>query len=85
MVGHLTFDEFVILSDMPSLLEFSKTAAAKLKETAQTFYPVMAKADPAQKAPEVTLQFRFLSSSDGTFPSLDALQNALDQTPYRTL
>jgi DNA-binding response OmpR family regulator len=84
-VGHLTFDEFVILSDMPSLLEFAKTAAAKLKETARAFYPVMAKADPALKAAEVTLQFRFLSSSDGTFPSLDALQNALDQTPYRTL
>ncbi|MBN2084642.1 MAG: response regulator [Anaerolineales bacterium] len=85
MVGHLTFDEFVILGDMPSLLEFAQSAAAKLKETAQAFYPVMAKADPAQKAAEVTLQFRFLSSSDGTFPSLDALQNALDQTPYRTL
>jgi DNA-binding response OmpR family regulator len=85
VVGHLTFDEFIILSDMPSLLEFAKTAAARLKETAQAFYPVMAKAVPAQKAPDVTLQFRFLSSSDGTFPSLDALQNALDQTPYRTL
>jgi DNA-binding response OmpR family regulator len=85
VVGHLTFDEFVILSDMPSLFEFAKTAAAKLKETAQAFYPVMAKADPAQKAAEVTLQFRFLSYSDGTFPSLDALQNALDQTPYRTI
>jgi DNA-binding response OmpR family regulator len=85
VVGHLTFDEFVILSDMPSLFDFAKTACGKLKETAQAFYPVMAKADPSQKAAEVTLQFRFLSSSDGTFASLDALQNALDQTPYRTL
>jgi GGDEF domain-containing protein len=85
MVGHLTFDEFIILSDMPSLLEFAKSIAAKLKETAQGFYPVMAKADPSQPAAEVLFQFRFLSSSDGTFPSLDALQNALDQTPHRTL
>jgi DNA-binding response OmpR family regulator len=85
LVGHLTFDEFVILSDMPSLLEFAKTIAAKLKQTAQGFYPVMAKPDPSQPPAEVLFQFRFLSSSDGTFPSLDALQNALDQTPHRTL
>jgi len=85
MVGHLTFDEFVILSDMPSLLEFAKSVAAVLKQTAQGFYPVMAKSDPSQPPAEVVFQFRFLSSSDGTFPSLDALQNALDQTPHRTL
>jgi DNA-binding response OmpR family regulator len=85
LVGHLTFDELVILSDMPTLMDFAKTAAAKLKETARTFYPVLAKSDPSQKAPEVTMDFRFLSSTDGTFPSLDALQDALDQTPYRTL
>ncbi len=43
MVGHLAFDEFVILSDMPSLLEFAKPMAAKLEETARSFYPVMAR------------------------------------------
>jgi DNA-binding response OmpR family regulator len=85
MVGHLTFDELIILSDMPSLFEFTKTVAAKLNQTAQAFYPVMAKPEPAPRTAEVTFQFRFLSSSDGPFPSLDALQNALDQTPYRTL
>jgi DNA-binding response OmpR family regulator len=85
MVGHLAFDEFIILSDMPSLLEFAKAMAGKLQQTAQTFYPVMAKLDSRQTPAEVTLHFRFLSSSDGTFPSLDALQSALDQTPSRTL
>jgi DNA-binding response OmpR family regulator len=85
MVGHLAFDEFVILSDMPSLLAFAKTIATKLNQTAQDFYPVLAKPDAAQPAADVTFQFRFLSSSDGTFPSLDALQDALDQTPHRNL
>jgi DNA-binding response OmpR family regulator len=85
MVGHLTFDEFVILSDMPSLLEFIKSVAATLKETARQFYPVMSKPDDSQRPSEVTFQFRFLSSSDGNFPSLDALQNALEQTPFRNL
>jgi DNA-binding response OmpR family regulator len=85
MVGHLTFDEFVILSDIPSLLEFAKGIASPLKETARGFYPVMAKADPAQRAAEVTFQFRFLSSTDGTFRSLEELQDALNQTPYRIL
>ncbi len=80
-VGHLAFDEFVILSDMPSLFEFAKAMAMKLKETAQAFYPVMG----SQRMADVQFNFRFLSSSDGTFPSLDSLQNALDQTPYRTL
>jgi DNA-binding response OmpR family regulator len=81
MVGHLSFDEFVIISDMPALFDFAKSIAADLKETAQEFYPVMG----PQRTAEVQLGFRFLSSSDGTFPSLDSLQNALDQTPYRTL
>jgi len=85
MVGHLSFNEFVILSDMPSLLEFAKTIAATLDQTARSFYPVMAKLDSIQTPAEVTFQFRFLSSTDGTFPSLDSLQNALDQTPSRTL
>jgi PleD family two-component response regulator len=85
MVGHLAFDEFIILSDMPSLLEFAKPIAAKLRETARTFYPVMASRDPGQIPVEVVFHFRSLSSTDGTFPSLDALQNALDQTPSRTL
>jgi CheY-like chemotaxis protein len=85
MVGHLAFDEFIILSDMPSLLEFAKTMSAKLQETSRTFYPVMAPRDPRLLPAEVTFHFRFLSSGDGTFPSLDALQNALDQTPSRTL
>jgi len=85
MVGHLAFDEFVILSDMPSLLEFAKSMAGTLEQTAQSFYPVMAKLDSKQAATEVTFHFRFLSSTDGTFPSLDSLQNALDQTPSRTL
>jgi PleD family two-component response regulator len=85
MVGHLAFDEFIILSDMPSLLEFAKPIAAKLRETACTFYPVMASRDPGQIPVEVVFHFRSLSSTDGTFPSLDALQNALDQTPSRTL
>jgi GGDEF domain-containing protein len=85
MVGHLAFDEFVILSDMPSLLEFTKPMAAKLEETARSFYPVMAQLDSHQLPVEVTFHFRFLSSSDGTFPSRDALQNALDNTPSRTL
>jgi DNA-binding response OmpR family regulator len=81
MVGHLTFDEFIILSDMPSLFEFAKAMAVRLKEASQAFYPVMG----SQRTSEVQFNFRFLSSSDGTFPSLDSLQNALDQTPYRTL
>jgi len=85
MVGHLTFDELIILSDMPSLLEFAKTVAAKLNQTAQGFYPIMAKVESPQRAAEVAFHFRFLSSCDGTFPSLDALQNALEQTPHRTL
>jgi DNA-binding response OmpR family regulator len=85
MVGHLSFDEFLILSDMPSLFEFAKTAAAKLKKTAQGFQPALAKTGPSETSTEVVFQFRFLSSADGTYPSLDALQNALDQTPYRTL
>jgi YesN/AraC family two-component response regulator len=85
MVGHLSFNEFVILSDMPSLLEFTKTIAATLDQTARSFSPVMAKLDSHQTTAEVTFHFRFLSSTDGTFPSLDSLQNALDQTPSRTL
>jgi DNA-binding response OmpR family regulator len=85
MVGHLSFNEFVILSDMPSLIEFAKTIAATLDQTARSFYPVMAKLDSNQTPAEVTFHFRFLSSADGTFPSLDSLQNALDQTPSRTL
>ncbi len=85
MVGHLAFDEFVILSDRPSLLEFAKLMAATLEQTARSFYPVMAKLDSNQIPSEVTFHFRFLSSADGTFPSLDSLQNALDQTPSRTL
>jgi PleD family two-component response regulator len=85
IVGHLAFDEFIILSDMPLLLEFAKPIAAKLRETARTFYPVMASRDPGQIPLEVVFHFRLLSSTDGTFPSLDALQNALDQTPSRTL
>jgi DNA-binding response OmpR family regulator len=85
MVGHLASDEFVILSDMPSLLEFAKPIASKLRDTARTFYPVMASRDPDQLPAEVAFHFRFISSTDGTFPSLDALQNALDQTPSRTL
>ena len=85
MVGHLSFNEFVILSDMPSLLEFARTIAATLDQTARSFYPVMPKLDSNQTPAEVTFHFRFLSSTDGTFPSLDSLQNALDQTPSRTL
>jgi PleD family two-component response regulator len=85
LVGHLAFDEFILLSDMPSLLEFARPIAAKLRDTAAAFYPVMASRDPKQIPAEVAFHFRFLSSSDGTFPSLDALQNALDQTPSRTL
>lgn len=85
MVGHLSFNEFIILSDMPSLLEFARTIAATLDQTARSFYPVMPKLDSNQTPAEVTFHFRFLSSTDGTFPSLDSLQNALDQTPSRTL
>jgi DNA-binding response OmpR family regulator len=85
MVGHLTFDEFILLSDMPSLFGFVKAVSAKLNETARAVSTAPAEAEPSRRPPEVTLQFRFLSSADGTFPSLDALQNALDQTPYRTL
>jgi CheY-like chemotaxis protein len=85
MVGHLSFNEFVILSDMPSLLEFARTIAATLDQTARSFYPVMAKQDSHHTPAEVTFHFRFLSSADGTFPSLDSLQNALDQTPSRSL
>jgi DNA-binding response OmpR family regulator len=85
LLGHQTFDEFIILSDMPTLLEFAKSIAAKLKQTAQAFYPVMAKVESSQRPVELVFQFRFLSSADGSFPSLDALQDALDQTPYRTL
>jgi DNA-binding response OmpR family regulator len=85
LVGHLSFDEFVILSDMPSLFDFAKSAAVLLKQTARGFQPALAKAEPAEASAEVVFQFKFLSSSDGAYPSLDALQNALDQTPYRTL
>jgi CheY-like chemotaxis protein len=85
LVGHLAFDEFVILSDMPSLLEFAKGISPKLEQTAGSFSPVMAKRDSGQTPPAVTFHFRFISSTDGTFPSLDSLQNALDQTPSRTL
>lgn len=81
VVGHLAFDEFIILSDMPSLLEFSKSVAENLNQTAQDISPAPDKPD----IPALTFQFRCLSSSDGTFPSLDALQDALEQTPYRTL
>jgi PleD family two-component response regulator len=84
-VGHLAFDEFVILSDSASLLEFAKTISATLQQTSRTFYPVMASRDPKQIPAQVTFHFRFLSSTDGPFPSLDAFQNALDQTPSRTL
>jgi DNA-binding response OmpR family regulator len=85
MVGHLSPDEFVILSHMPSLLEFAKSVSTTLQQTAQTFYPVMAQREPSQRSADLTFHFRFLSSSDGTYPSLDAMQNALDQTPHRTL
>jgi DNA-binding response OmpR family regulator len=85
MVGHLAFDEFILLSDMPSLLEFAKAISAKLKQTAQGFLPALTKPEAGQPAADVTFQFRFLSSSDGTFASRDALQNALEQTPYRNL
>ncbi|MBN1440231.1 MAG: response regulator [Anaerolineales bacterium] len=81
LVGHLAFDEFILLSDMPALFDFAKTVASKLTEAAQAFYPVMG----SQPTPEIRFLFRFLSSSDGTYPSLDSLQNALDQSPYRTL
>jgi GGDEF domain-containing protein len=81
VVGHLAFDEYIILSDMPSLLEFSKSVAENLNQTAQDIHPAPDKAD----TPALTFQFRCLSSADGTFPSLDALQDALEQTPYRTL
>jgi PleD family two-component response regulator len=84
-VGHLAFDEFVILSDSASLLEFAKTMSAALQQTSRTFYPVMASRDPKQIPVQVTFHFRFLSSADGPFPSLDAFQNALDQTPSRIL
>jgi DNA-binding response OmpR family regulator len=85
LVGHLSFDEFVVLSDGPSLFEFAKSAAVALKETARGFQPALAKTGPEGPAAEVVFQFRFLASADGTYPSLDALQNALDQSPYRTL
>jgi DNA-binding response OmpR family regulator len=85
MVGHLSFNEFVILSDMPSLLEFAKTIAATLDQTARSFCSDLAKMDSNQTPAEVSFHFRFLSSTDGPFPSLDSLQNALDQTPSRTL
>jgi CheY-like chemotaxis protein len=85
LVGHLSFDEFIILSDMPSLLEFAKAVAEKLKQIAQGFLPVMPKPDPSPRSEEITFHFRSLSASDGNFPSPDALQNALDQSPYRTL
>jgi DNA-binding response OmpR family regulator len=83
--GHLAFDEFVVFSDLPSLFEFAKFLAEKLKPLSQSFLPVMAKSDSMQSPPPILFQFRFLSSSDGAFPSLDALQNALDQTPLRAL
>jgi CheY-like chemotaxis protein len=84
-IGHLAFDELVIVSDLPSLLEFAKKAAAALREMAQSFYPVFAAGDQQPAIPKITFQFRILSSSDGRFPTWDALQNALEQTPPRTL
>jgi PleD family two-component response regulator len=85
IAGHLTFDEFVVLSDLPSLFDFAKHLAEKLRPIPQSFLPVMAQSDSRQGQPPILFQFRFLSSTDGAFPSLDALQNALDQTPLRTL
>jgi PleD family two-component response regulator len=84
-VGHLAFDELVILSDLPSLLEFAKKAAVALREKSQSFYPVFQGIEAQSGIPKVTFQFRFLSSSDGRFPTWDAVQNALEQTPPRTL
>jgi DNA-binding response OmpR family regulator len=84
-IGHLSFDELVILSDLPSLLEFAKTVAPALRQKYQSFHPVFDGPDKKSETPPVSFQFRFLSSTDGSFPTWDALQSALDQTPSRTL
>jgi DNA-binding response OmpR family regulator len=85
LVGHRTFDEFLILSDLPSLDEYVKTAALWLAEIIQSFRPVYSSLDPNQPAPEISFQFRQLSSADGPFDTRDALLVGLDQTPPRTL
>jgi DNA-binding response OmpR family regulator len=85
LVGHRAIDEFIILSDLPSLDEFVKMAATWLAETTQSFRPVYSSLDPQHPTPDIRFQFRMLSSSDGPFDTRDALLVALDQTPPRTL
>lgn len=84
-IGHLAFDELAILSDLPSLLEFAKEIAPALREKSQSFNPVFSGKEAQTDIPRVTFQYRFVSSSDGRFPTLDSLQSALEQTPPRTL
>jgi CheY-like chemotaxis protein len=83
-VGHRTFDEFLVLSDLPAMQEFVKTVSGLLSETAQSFHPVYSALDPHTAPPDVAFLYRVLSSSDGPFDTRDALLAALDQTPSRT-
>jgi hypothetical protein len=76
----------VVLSDSSSLLEFSKEISGKLH--AQTTPGAPGSPVPPKTgnlSPEISLQFRTISSADGSFGSWDALQAALEQTPARAL
>jgi DNA-binding response OmpR family regulator len=84
LVGHLNFDEFVVLSDLPALDEFIMSTMRGLAETARAYNPVYSSLDPDNAPPELSLQYRLLSSSDGTFDTRESLLAALDQTPLRT-
>jgi GGDEF domain-containing protein len=85
IVGHLAFDELVILSDQPTLFDFAKEMAGCLRQKAQSFYPLLPQTDSSGSPSELAFHFRILSSADGSYPTWDALQNALEQTPPRTL
>jgi DNA-binding response OmpR family regulator len=85
LIGHLSFDELVILSDQPTLLDFAKAVAPALREKYLTFQPDSTATGAPAESPLVTFQFRFITSSDGEFPTWDSLQSALEQTPLRSL
>jgi CheY-like chemotaxis protein len=83
-VGHRTFDELLVLSDLPAMQDFLKTANLTLRETALSFQPANPSLDPQNAPPEISFSFRSLTASDGPFDTRDSLLAALDQTPPRT-
>jgi DNA-binding response OmpR family regulator len=84
LVGHRTFDEFLVLSDLPAMDEFMKTISGLLLETTKLFRPVYSSLDPQNAASDVVFLYRVLTSGDGRFATRESLLAALDQTPFRT-